>query len=674
MSGTLRLSALKLHVITANGALGRTLRFGEGLTLLRADNSSGKSTALQAIIYALGLEGMLGPSQRVPLPHAMTDTVVVNGRQSKVVQSWVELEIANAAGRIVSVRRAVVDSARDRRLITVFDGPAVTVSGGDFGSSDYFVRRQGSAQNEAGFHRFFSEFIGLKLPRVSKHDGSEVPLYLETLFPYFFVEQKHGWSSVQARIPSYLGIRDVGKRSAEFVLGLDVFARTLLRQRLRSNMSELEADWQTTSRQAAELASSSKLVIRNAPARISSEIEEDSFVPVASDIDGWKPIAETIEGLQAQLERSAGAVPTVAAAVPGVEADLQYFEGALRQALAVTAALAEEERESQAHLTQVDLRIDALKEDLQRHLDAQVLESYGSAQASKLMGEHICPTCHQELADGTDIAGHAMSASESIAFIRRQLATFENMRQDHDRVLRAIAIRRSSLASQVAQHRAEIRAARETLVSADSTPSVATISRRLSTEARVAELRERSAKLTEIRNELSAISRRWTEQRKILAEAEASDLSDQDQSKLRQVEGSLRTQLESYGFKSLGPDEIDIDRATFRPTHEGFDLGFDLSASDMIRLIWAYLFALLEVGSGSGNHLGLLVFDEPRQQDTARASFGALLSHAARAGAAGKQVLFATSEASESLVQMLGGAAYDLIDLEPGEKLLLPIE
>jgi hypothetical protein len=120
-------------------------------------------------------------------------------------------------------------------------------------------------------------------------------------------------------------------------------------------------------------------------------------------------------------------------------------------------------------------------------------------------------------------------------------------------------------------------------------------------------------------------------------------------------------------------DEVEIDRDTYRPTNDGFDLGFDLSASDMIRVIWAYLFALLKVGVQSGAHLGLLIFDEPQQQQTARDSYRALLHHAAREASSGSQIIFATSETSDSLHAMVSSTDQNIIDLRPGEKLLQPL-
>lgn len=672
MSTRLRISALRLNATTPEGEVGREIRFAEGLNLLRADNSSGKSTALQGIIYALGLEGMLGPSQRIPLPHAMTDNVAIRGVEGRVVDSFVQLEIINGDGEQITISRPVVSVPRNRHLVTVSQGPKITVPGA-YAETDYFVRRQGAAQNLAGFHRYLASFLGIELPRVSRMDGSEVPLYLETLFPYFFVEQKHGWSGIQARIPTYLGIRDVGKRSAEFILGLDAFDRVLQRQRIRSNMSELEADWQTTGKQLSEVAKLSRVVIQNPPGRIQHGIPDGAFVPTVSIGNDWVPLREALQRMRREIEALDGPVPSAEQAAGEVEQDLRRLDASLRQSLAVASGLAEEKTELDSRHTQVLARLEALREDLQRHKDSQVLESFGSEHAHSLIADHVCPTCHQQLDDGADISSHAMTIAENIDFIQRQIATFEGTRTDIERVGEAIAVRQASLASQIHEYRNEIRAARETLSSASSTPSVADISRRLTQETRIAELSARDEELAAVRLSMSELSQSWTKQRSLLDRLAGDELSGRDKAKLDTLESSLRAQLRSYGFDSLNPDEIDIDRSTYRPTHEGFDLGFDLSASDMIRVIWAYLFGILDVGrEETGNHLGLLIFDEPRQQETARASYQALLANASTSGLGGAQIIFATSEPSQSLLTMLRDRDFNLIDLAPGEKLLQP--
>lgn len=674
MTSSLRIRGLALRVKTEFGMAGRTIEFAEGLNLLRADNTSGKSTALQAMIYALGLEGMLSPTRRVPLPHAMTDTISLNGRETKVLESFVMLEIANGKGEVITVERSVVDPLKDIRLVTVHSGPRVTTSGA-YARNEYFVRTSGAAQNEAGFHRFLADFLGLVLPRVSKLDGSEVPLYLETLFPYFYVEQKHGWSGLQARIPNYLGIRDVGKRSAEFILGLRAFDQVLLRQRLAATVSETEAEWQQESQALLQTAKTAGVVIKSPPGRVSHGILDGTAVPVVSLDDGWVSLSEAVSELRARLTSlEQTPVPTVGATARTLEADLRGLESGLQQCVTISAGLWDERNELVRRIDQVDARLEALDEDLQRHKDSRTLMNYGAEYAHELIAEHVCPTCHQDLEDGSDVSAHAMTIAENIAFIQRQIATFRGTRTDTARVRAAVDIRLEALARQAHDYRGEIRAIKDTLASSNATPSISAVRTRLQLQDKLSLLEEKYDDILAGREALVATAARWAVQKEALDAASKAGMSHEDKVKLDQVEVLLRRQLDQYGFKSLETSSVEISRETYRPVNDGFDLGFDLSASDMIRVIWSYLFAFLTVGIQDGSHLGLLIFDEPRQQETNRGSYQALLAHAATQGVAGSQIIFATSEESTSLRSMLAGSEYNIVDLPPNEKLLVALD
>lgn len=93
---TLRLRHLFIDVTTSEGPYGVKLGFMDGLNVIRADNSMGKSTVMQAIVYALGLEGMFGPSQEVPLAHAVTDYLEHAEGIANILESNVYLEFENA--------------------------------------------------------------------------------------------------------------------------------------------------------------------------------------------------------------------------------------------------------------------------------------------------------------------------------------------------------------------------------------------------------------------------------------------------------------------------------------------------------------------------------------------------------------------------------------------------
>jgi hypothetical protein len=68
----MRFRSLRLRAIAANGVYGADVPFDAGLTVLWADNTKGKSTCMQGMLYVLGLERMLSPRREIPLPHAMT--------------------------------------------------------------------------------------------------------------------------------------------------------------------------------------------------------------------------------------------------------------------------------------------------------------------------------------------------------------------------------------------------------------------------------------------------------------------------------------------------------------------------------------------------------------------------------------------------------------------------
>jgi hypothetical protein len=239
---SLRLRQLVLRVQTGEGLYGTRIEFGNGLVLLRADNNMGKSTCVQAIIYALGLERMLGPSSSIPLPHAMTKYVEDGEKEIPVLESEVLLEIENKHRERLAIQRSVFGQ-RDERLVSTWDGPKLTEPTGAFTQRDYFVRDPGAAQNEAGFSRRLAEFVGWQLPNVRRFNGTECPLYLEAICPLFFVEQKHGWSGIQANLPTYFGIREMAKRSVEFVLNLDAARMIEERQEIEQAQGELRSRW-----------------------------------------------------------------------------------------------------------------------------------------------------------------------------------------------------------------------------------------------------------------------------------------------------------------------------------------------------------------------------------------------------------------------------------------------
>ncbi len=163
------------------------------------------------------------------------------------------------------------------------------------------------------------------------------------------------------------------------------------------------------------------------------------------------------------------------------------------------------------------------------------------------------------------------------------------------------------------------------------------------------------------------LAKRWTAVQTAAKDLNKDDVTDADRKKIRAWTELVREQLSQYGFGSFPVDQILISTDSYRPEHEGFDLetSFSLqnsiSASDLIRTIWAYLNGMLELARKVDTfHPGSIVFDEPRQQSTRDISFGALLKRASMAGAAHQQIIFFTSEDRQRLEGQLLGLDHTL--------------
>ncbi|WP_258766885.1 hypothetical protein [Bradyrhizobium arachidis] len=654
----MRLRHLRLRAIAANGVYGADVPFDIGLTVLWADNTKGKSTCMQGMLYALGLERMLSPRREIPLPHAMTSYLNTDENERiEVLESSVALELENGEGQVITVNRAVKAST-DTRLVTVDFGPALTDGSKPLRRQNFFVLDPGAAQREAGFHHFLESFLGWQLPNVRRYDAPETKLYLETVFPLFWVEQKFGWSAVPAAIPTYMRIREVQKRAVEFILDLDVYKLEMQRERLAERLASNAKDWSAT-RDELE-----RFVLRNG-GRIAA-LSEKPLADPDSLARAHVQIAEGSEwtALATMLSKYRALAATLAsAAIPDVEGQSAEVSEKLQQLIQRADEL-NAQRISIHNLQQLKIadmqslqrRIETLQDDLAKNLDVQKLQRY-SGIATTLAPDR-CPTCEQALAD-TLLSQEAISAvmpiADNIEYIRSQKKMFEDIlkREEVEGVARNNHLTAKS--RELAEHYAQIRLLRAELVAPGSNPSAAAIEERVRAEAKVLELERLQSVFDDTIERLRSLQSAY---RVLLEERERipdDKLSTNDRAKLESLTQLLQDQAADFQFSTFSPRELSISEDSYRPEKEGFEIGFETSASDAIRLKWAYQLSLLELAKvKQTNHPGLLVFDEPRQQSSSKVSFEGLLKRASQAKRHNQQVIFSTSEDQETLRQITG--------------------
>jgi hypothetical protein len=177
---------------------------------------------------------------------------------------------------------------------------------------------------------------------------------------------------------------------------------------------------------------------------------------------------------------------------------------------------------------------------------------------------------------------------------------------------------------------ARLRALRADLVSPSHSPSVATLEERLRFQARLEMLDDVQQRFEQHKSVLRELAVRHTEPASARTALSGG-------AKLARLTLLIREQVADYGFSTFSASEIELSPDNFRPQKEGFEIGFELSASDAIRLKWAYHLALMELSrTHATNHPGFIVFDEPRQQATREISFQRLLTRAAEAKDSGQ--------------------------------------
>ena len=666
----IQLSRLRVRVVAGGERFGTDLSFTDGLNLVRADNSAGKSTCMNSIMWALGVEGMLGPQHAVPLPHAMKSQIEApDGTEHTVSESHVILEIQRADGEYLTIRRQVAGDV-DTRLVRVWENPVLSRPASGGSPLDYYVRRPGAAQEERGFHRFLADWCGWNIPEVARFDGSAVPLYIEAVAPLWIIEQKRGWAGLQALTPTYLRISDVKKRALEHVLDLDVLSRRARTQELEQKLSDLRTQWTECHAGLAAQVKQAGATIQGLPRQPTGDWPPTPEPHVlVSMADGWQTIREAAREtaqVLASLDARSRSSDTTDAQLPE---KLKAAEDELQQAMAASAQLRHAIARDRESSEQTERRLAAIEQDRRRHKDLVVLRELGSDDTSLLQTES-CPICNRELGDvllDETSRGRVMGVDETINYLEAQADLTKTVIASTRASLDAREARLEALARRSADIRSKIFALRTDLTGGSTVVSNAEA---LLASRRELEMYETTEETFSVAlDDFNTLSEEWRTTESELRKFRLTELSDDDRRKLDSLQNEFRDQLSSYGFQSLRPNSLTISQDTYQPAHEGYDPAFESSASDVIRIIWAYLLSLRRVSEDLDlNHPGLVIFDEPRQQMASEISFRELLR---RAAANSGQVVFATSETGQKLADMLEGLDHHTIDFDG--KILQPL-
>ncbi|PHC91645.1 hypothetical protein COF42_03375 [Bacillus wiedmannii] len=668
---TIKVNKLIIRVETPIGVFGTDLLFNKGLNVIRAENSSGKSTCVNAIIYALGLDGMLTSRHEVPLPYAMKEKLEYEkDLYTKVIKSSVYLEVENDKEEIMTLKRDI-KGGKDIHIITVYEYPYQKDINSKT-SRDYFVRQPGSATRERGFHKRLTEFLNWDLPEVIKYNGRFTPLYIECIFPLMIVEQKRGWSAIQSNTPKQYSIKEVEKRAIEFLLKLDSYTLAIMRERKIAELKELKNDWKNGVKEAESLVRKINGKIMNVPFNLDTKAKlENASVSIYNNDD----LLELNEILSREIQQfnriNAIELKNVKENREELLKSLSINEAEYYKLEQVSQEAVQKYEFEQEYLNSINNRINATMVDLRKYKDVEKIRKLGSLDEMEFT-KGVCPTCHQVVEDSLlqqNTSINPMSIEENIKFLEEQKKTFEFVKNNSIRKLEEYALRLTSIRESVEKVRGNIRSIKSNLLSPENYLNEDLIREKVILQEKIKLKRDIMKEFELLIGNLEGIQSEFTLINNQLEGIPENLLSKNDEKKLRLVEKKFKNHVKEYGLSSIDASSLYISRDTYKPMHDGFDLESNLSASDLIRTIWAYLISLIEVKET--NHLKVLILDEPKQHSADKKSFSSLLTKYSEIK--NSQVIFATSESEEEIKNMLENIKCNFINIS-GRKILKRID
>lgn len=632
----LKIDNLHIFVTTNGGNFECSIPFEGGLNIIRAENSSGKSTCVNAIAYGLGLEAILGPIRKRPFPKSLYEEIFDTKKDQNpffVSASRVSLDIRNGKDQAVRLTRDIA-GGYDRKISVEMDGKI----------TDYFLGASGqvgSAVSERGFHHWLADYIGWILPSVVNYDGTETTLYIECIFPLFFIEQKRGWSEIQANIPTHYGIRNVKRVASEFCFGIDSFEFDRKVISYKSKIDEALSEWGKLISAAQVTAEFNSVDLPKIP-EIDKYPRDRKIEFNYLEGDTRISVSEKQRSLTKLLERLDSDVMAV---TPNNE-QLELQNSVIRNLHRDSEELSKLSEMTMISVTETESKLSTLKDDLDQYQQLRRLKKVGSDIEADL-DTKTCPICESSLYDtlGSRTAKRQpMTLEENIDFIKSQIEFFETVRSRGIKQLDVYRTRARLLKSRCEIEAQKLKEIHEDFNDINGTEK-ALLREKITAESKLKDAEKLKLIQEDLTGRALKVLTKWTTNIEGLRLFRKNSSVESKKSVINKIQPIIRANLEAFQFNPSAISSISISSQTLRPEQEGYDIVAETSASDYIRIIWAYTLALMELAAKEQDirHGGFVIFDEPRQHEASKLSFTSLIKKASDSKTYGGQVIFATS-------------------------------
>ena len=678
----LHLEKFKIVLNTTGGEYGFECEFKSGLNIVRGNNSSGKSTLVNSLIYSLGMEEILGGKGEKTLPYALKEYVESENKDKiRIVSSYVYLQISNKNSDVVTLKRAINSTDKDTKLIEVIHGDYLSGKNREFDISPKYLHDKGSAQNaESGYFTFLENFVGLSLPFVPGANGGEVKLYIQTIFSALLIEQKRGWTDYIANTP-YYAIRDVRTKIVEFILGLDVFENERLKSTLMSDLTNIQLKWSEEKVKIGLLEEDQSINVIGIK-RTADDMFDPQLVRIMKQVGGATfALSDYIVELVRKIEAIDEAENKTR---DDVSIDLiEAYEGSraeLDQLVSMLDSANAEIRLSKSRLTEYLSLRSEIEKDLEKNKIAKKLKNFG-AESGLSLALDSCPACHQHVDDSLFLADtliQPMSIDENVRYLDSQKKMVSRYILGLEKTITKLESQAREYSENVSDKRAVCLSFKKQ-IRLSGNAEEADLRVKLQLELKVESLLKAERIINSSVNNLVNFSNEFRNIKAKLAGLPERKSSTEDVKKYNKFQNHFRSYASLFGYKSAPTSDIEINRDTLFPYLAGLelrevntDIKSDSSASDFVRLIWAYLLAVYSASEElGGNHPGLVLLDEPGQHSMGVTSVNALLTNISKQRNIQGIVAASFDESDEVFDESVLGVNHHLI--ECGYKLLKPV-
>lgn len=578
------------------------MEFDAGFQVISAPNGFGKTSAVKAIAWCLGLEAHFGVGRNATsfFPEAIRDRIRLGERQEASVDySVASLELQIGTGKIVVLRRPIVGGDPSLVECTIASETVTLIAGG-------------LKDETGGLQRQLFDWLSFPVHYLRTRTGGTAPIYIENLSSLFLVEQIDGWSEIQGRQIQRYGQIDIEPACVEYTLGLD--------DRLEHRLAEQESE-----AREAKLRRDGGAILEGLNELLGKqgwigEIKSRRGIPDLQTKFGSLRIRDFLRDkfnwdYENERER-------LASLRRRLQADLKTLKTSSDSRLTARKSTALISLKERIHANQQKLRTLRTQLDHDRGLLETIEARRQSARdllrlKKRRIGigvELECPTCQRVLSP-EDFELHVQSADE----LERHAETLDAERGALREGINAIERDVSALAHELEKNEAEYAQARTHLemVGSVADPIKETLLDLASRLMKVEREERENAAISAAVGELEEMQESWLVDAKALETPDAARAKEEQKTRrlFQKTVGQFLGKLKHGALAEGRENELELDDE-YVPVYGGRPLRWQGSGSDPAREVLAYTLALQRTAlERSGHHPGFCVLDEPFQQN-----------------------------------------------------------